>query len=32
VAVDALPASLRGIDVVSGCAADYDGWLVEVGA
>jgi hypothetical protein len=32
VALDAVPASLRGIDVVSGCAADYDGWLVEVGA
>ena len=32
VAPDAVPASLRDIDVVSGCAADYDGWLVEVGA
>ena len=32
VALDAVPASLRDIDVVSGCAADYDGWLVEVGA
>ena len=32
VALDAVPASLRGIDVGSGCAADYDGWLVEVGA
>ena len=32
VGLDAVPASLRDIDVVSGCAADYDGWLVEVGA
>ncbi len=32
VALDAVPASLRDIDVASGCAADYDGWLVEVGA
>ena len=32
VAPDAVPASLRDIDVVSGCAADYDDWLVEVGA
>jgi hypothetical protein len=32
VALDAVPASLRDIDIVSGCAADYDGWLVEVGA
>jgi hypothetical protein len=31
VALDAVPASLRDIDIVSGCAADYDGWLVEVG-
>lgn len=29
-AADAVPASLRAIDVGSGCAADYDGWLVEV--
>ena len=29
---DAVPALLRDIDVASGCAADYDGWLVEVGA
>ena len=27
-----VPASLRDIEVGSGCAADYDGWLVEVGA
>jgi len=27
-----VPASLRDIEVSSGCAADYDGWLVEVGA
>jgi hypothetical protein len=32
VAPDAVPASLRAIEVASGCAADYDGWLVEVGA
>jgi transposase len=32
VALDAVPASLRDIDIVSGCAADYDGWLAEVGA
>jgi transposase len=32
VALDAVPASLRDIDIVSGCAADYDGWLVAVGA
>ena len=32
VAPDALPAPLRDIDVASGCAADYDSWLVEVGA
>jgi transposase len=32
VAPDAVPASLRDIEVSSGCAADYDGWLVEVGA
>ena len=31
VALDAVPASLRDIDVVSGCAADYDGWLVGGG-
>jgi len=28
VALDAVPASLRDIDIVSGCAADYDGWLL----
>ncbi len=27
---DAVPAALRAIDVGSGCAADYDDWLVEV--
>jgi hypothetical protein len=27
-ALDALPAPLREIDVASGCAADYDGWLL----
>jgi hypothetical protein len=25
---DAVPAPLRDIDVASGCAADYDGWLL----
>ncbi len=30
VAPDAVPAPLRDIEVDSGCAADYDGWLVEV--
>jgi len=28
VAADAVPAPLRDIDVASGCAADYDGWLL----
>lgn len=28
VALDAVPAPLRDIDVPSGCAADYDGWLL----
>ncbi len=28
VTIDALPAPLRDIDVASGCAADYDGWLL----
>jgi hypothetical protein len=23
-----VPAPLRDIDVASGCAADYDGWLL----
>ncbi len=27
---DAVPTLLRAIDVGSGCAADYDGWLGEV--
>jgi transposase len=31
-APDAIPARLRDLEVPSGCAADYDGWLVEVGA
>lgn len=26
---DVVPASLREVDVPSGCAADYDGWLAE---
>ena len=26
---DTVPAPLRDIEVSSGCAADYDGWLVE---
>jgi transposase len=29
---DTVPAILRGLDIPSGCAADYDGWLLEVGA
>ena len=29
-ALDAVPAPQRAIDVGSGCAADYDAWLVEV--
>ncbi|MBA3949893.1 MAG: IS21 family transposase [Acidobacteria bacterium] len=28
-ALDAVPAPLRAITVASGCAADYDDWLVE---
>ena len=31
-APDAVPAPLRDIEVGSGCAADYDGWLGEVAA
>jgi hypothetical protein len=31
-AVVDVPAALRDIDVPSGCAADYDGWLGEVRA
>lgn len=31
-AVDTVPAHLRDLDIPSGCAADYDDWLVEVGA
>jgi hypothetical protein len=30
VALDAVPPLLREIEVISGCAADYDGWLGEV--
>jgi hypothetical protein len=30
VARGAVPPLLRDIEVISGCAADYDGWLVEV--
>jgi hypothetical protein len=30
IAPDAVPPSLRAIEVASGCAADYDGWLGEV--
>jgi transposase len=30
VALDAVPPRLRDIEVISGCAADYDGWLAEV--
>jgi transposase len=29
IALDAVPAPLRDIEVGSGCAADYDDWLVE---
>jgi hypothetical protein len=31
-AIVAVPPALRDIDVPSGCAADYDGWLAEVTA
>jgi hypothetical protein len=31
-AADALPTRLRDLDIESGCAADYDGWLLAVGA
>lgn len=31
-AVVEVPSALRDIDVPSGCAADYDGWLAEVPA
>ena len=31
-AADAVPALLRDIAVPRGCAADDDGWLLEVGA
>ena len=30
VAPEAVPAALREIEVASGCAADYDGWLGAV--
>ena len=26
---EVVPAALRDLDVPSGCAADYDGWLAE---
>ena len=29
---DAVPAQLRDLEIPSGCAADYDGWLLAVGA
>jgi len=28
----AVPAALRDVEIASGCAADYDGWLTEVPA
>jgi hypothetical protein len=28
VPLTAVPTALREIDVASGCAADYDGWLL----
>jgi hypothetical protein len=31
-APDAVPAPLRDIAVATGCAADYDGWLIGVSA
>ncbi len=31
-AADAVPARLRDLEIPSGCAADYDGWLLAVGA
>jgi len=31
-APDAVPVHLRDLDIPSGCAADYDEWLVAVGA
>ena len=31
-AADAVPAQLRDLEIPSGCAADYDGWLLAVGA
>jgi transposase len=30
IAPDAIPAGLREIEIASGCAADYDGWLAGV--
>lgn len=27
-----VPAALRAVEIASGCAADYDGWLREVSA
>ncbi len=31
-AADAVPTHLRDLDIASGCAADYDDWLIAVGA
>ena len=31
-APEAVPAHLRDLEISSGCAADYDSWLVAVGA
>jgi hypothetical protein len=28
-AAEGVPAGLRDLEVPSGCAADYDGWLAE---
>jgi hypothetical protein len=28
-ATEAVPAALRDVEVTTGCAADYDGWLAE---
>ena len=30
IALDTVPRLLRNIEVISGCAADYDGWLGAV--
>ena len=31
-AAEAVPAHLRDLEIASGCAADYDGWLAAVSA